>query len=256
MKVVILAGGLGTRLSEETVATPKPMVEIGGKPIIWHIMKHYARYGLKEFVIALGYKAEVIKNYFLHYAQLSCDFTVDLTSGVPVATRRHQDDWRVHLFDTGMATHTGGRLLRLRAFLGDEPFMVTYGDGVSDIDLDQLQAFHKQGGRLATVTAVRPPARFGTITFDADDQPRFVEKRQSDEGWISGGFMIMEPGIFNHLITDHSLETALLEKLAARGDLSAYRHSGFWQCMDTLRDKYNLENLWNGGNAPWKTWLD
>jgi glucose-1-phosphate cytidylyltransferase len=255
MKVVILAGGFGTRLSEETVATPKPMVTIGGQPILWHIMKTYAHWGFKEFVVALGYKGEVVKDYVLHYGELSGDLTVDLGAGKVTQTRRPHEDWTVHLVDTGLNTLTGGRLKRLAPVLGNETFMLTYGDGVSDVDVPELLAMHRNRGALATVTAVRPPARFGAIAFEGDHVVGFAEKRQADEGWINGGFMAMEPGVFDRLDADTDvLEVDLLEALANDRKLTAYRHTGFWQSMDTVRDRQLLEKLWDGGNAPWKLW--
>jgi len=255
MKVVILAGGFGTRLSEETEVRPKPMVEIGGKPILWHIMQHYGRYGFKEFYIALGYRGEVIKRFFLEHHTLSGDITVDLKSGDAKVTSPAIADWVVHMIDTGEATLTGGRIRRMRQLLDGAPFLLTYGDGVSNIPLDALVAFHRKQGRLATVTAVRPPVRFGGITFDGDSVAAFSEKSQIQEGWINGGFMVFEPGIFSYLKGDEAvLEVDLLERLVAHGQLSAYRHEGFWQCMDTMRDKRYLEQLWQSGNPPWKSW--
>lgn len=255
MKVVILAGGGGTRLSEETDKIPKPMVEIGGKPIIWHIMRHYAHHGFKEFVIALGYKGEVIKQHFLQFHQLSGDIRLELETGVTEVNHTKTDDWIVHLVDTGADTMTGGRLKRLEELLSDGPFMLTYGDGVSPIDIKDLVAFHRKQGCLATVTAVRPPARFGGIVFDGDLVADFTEKPQIGEGWINGGFMVMETGVFDILKSDEDvLEVDLMEKLVEDRELAAYRHEGFWQCMDTLRDKKKLEQMWQSGNAPWKTW--
>ncbi len=255
MKVAILAGGLGTRLSEETETRPKPMVEIGGKPILWHIMKHYGGHGFNEFCVALGYKGEVIKRFFLDHHTLSGDLTVDIATGKSVVTSTAAPDWKVHLIDTGDATLTGGRIKRLERFLGAETFMLTYGDGVSNLPLDKLVAFHKASGRLATVSAVRPPARFGGIDFEGDLVNGFSEKSQIREGWINGGFMVLEPGIFKYLKGDKDvLEVDLLERLAEDKQLAAFRHEGFWQCMDTVRDKRFLEDLWNGGDAPWKTW--
>jgi len=255
MKVVILAGGLGTRLSEETEIKPKPMVEIGGFPIIWHIMKHYAHYGFKEFYIALGYRGEVIKRFFMDYHSLNASLTIDLSSGTVNAHERECEDWIVHLKNTGQETYTGGRVRRLAPLLGDGTFMVTYGDGVADINLHELLKFHREQGRIATVTAVRPPARFGGLVFDGDMVVNFTEKPQIGEGWINGGFLVLEPGIFNYLEGDESsLEAEALERLAADKQLAAYRHEGFWQCMDTLRDKRLLESLWQEGRAPWKVW--
>lgn len=255
MKVVILAGGSGTRLSEETVIMPKPMVQIGGMPILWHIMKIYAAWGFREFVVALGYKGDVIKNYFLHYSELAGDLTVDLGRNAVTQTRRPHEDWIIHLVDTGPSTLTGGRLRRLAPVLGNEPFMLTYGDGVSDVDLNAVLALHRERRPLATVTAVRPTARFGGIVFNEDHVVGFAEKRQIDEGWINGGFMVMEPEIMDYLSSDADvLEVDLLERLAADRRLVAFRHTGFWQCMDTVRDRQVLERLWEDGAAPWKIW--
>ena len=256
MKVAILAGGLGSRLAEETEAKPKPMVDIGGRPILWHIMQHYGCYGHKEFHIALGYKGDAIKRFFLDHHTLSGDIFVDLSTGRAKVTSPAVADWKVHLAETGDATLTGGRIKRLERVLSEDTFLLTYGDGVSNVPLDQLIEFHRRQRRLATVTAVRPPARFGGIEFDGDRVKGFIEKAQIHEGWINGGFMVLEPEIFRYLENgDHAvLETDLLERLAEEGQLSAYRHDGFWQCMDTLRDKRYLEQLWASGNPPWKTW--
>lgn len=255
MKVVILAGGLGTRLAEETEVRPKPMVEIGGRPILWHIMKHYAHYGFKEFFVALGYKGDAIKHYFLDYYNLNGSMTIDFSAGRVDSHRKECEDWIVHLIDTGQDTATGGRVKRLEPELRDGTFMVTYGDGVGDVDLQELLRFHRSHGRGATVTAVRPPARFGGITFEGDLVASFTEKPQIGEGWINGGFMVFEPAIFECLDGDHSvLEVHALERLASDRQLAAYRHDRFWQCMDTLRDKRLLESLWQQGAAPWKVW--
>ena len=255
MKVVILAGGLGTRLAEETEVRPKPMVEIGGRPILWHIMKHYAHFGFKEFYIALGYKGEVIKRYFLDYHSLSGSMTINLSSGDVQVQETACEDWLVDLIDTGLNTNTGGRVKRMEPWLKDGTFMMTYGDGVCDLDLRDLLRFHQSHGRLATVTAVRPPARFGGLIFDGDLVAEFTEKPQIGEGWINGGFMVFEPGVFDYLEGDDaSLEADALERLAADGQLAAYRHDRFWQCMDTLRDVRLLERLWQSGNPPWKVW--
>ncbi len=255
MNVVILAGGVGTRLAEETEIKPKPMLEIGGRPILWHIMKHYAHYGFKEFFIALGYKGEVIKRYFWDYYNLSGSMTIDLTHGKVEMHNKEHEDWVVHLMETGQDTYTGGRVKRLESWLRNGTFMVTYGDGVCDIDLQDLLSFHRRHGRIATVTAVRPPARFGGLIFDGDLVADFTEKPQIGEGWINGGFLVFEPGIFNYLEGDRSsLEADALERLAADRQLAAYRHGLFWQCMDTLRDKRLLESLWQEGRAPWKVW--
>ena len=255
MKAVILAGGYGTRLAEETEVKPKPMVEIGGQPILWHIMKGFARHGVNEFVIALGYKGDVIKRHFLDYQALSGSMTVDLSSGERVTHSRSCENWKVHLIDTGLGALTGGRLGRLRDLLRDETFFVTYGDGVADVDIGRLLAFHKEQGRLGTVTAVRPPARFGGVVFDGPSVGHFTEKPQTGEGWINGGFMVFEPPVLDLIRGDTtSLESDVLEGLAAKRQLAGYRHEGFWQCMDTLRDKRFLEQLWTDGRAPWKVW--
>jgi glucose-1-phosphate cytidylyltransferase len=255
MKVVVLAGGLGTRLQEETVIKPKPMVEIGQEPILWHILKHYAQHGFDEFCIALGYKGEVIKRYFLDYYVLDGSITVNLGTGQVDVQERDCENWRVHLVETGYETNTGGRVLALEPYLAGQTFMLTYGDGVSDVDLQAVLRFHRSHGRLATITAVRPPARYGGLVFDGDRVARFTEKPVMGEGWINGGFMVLEPGVFRYLhAAEDSLEAHALEQLSADGELMAYRHDGFWQCMDTLRDKRYLENLWQQGKAPWNTW--
>ena len=257
MKVVILAGGKGTRLAEETSVRPKPMVEVGGYPLLWHIMQGYARHGLREFVLALGYKGEVIKDYFLRYHSTQSDMTVDLGNGHVEYQRHPRADWRVCLVDTGRDTGTGGRLRRLEPVLRSRgTFLLTYGDGLSSLDVQALLAFHRSHGRLATVTAVRPPARFGTMGFDGARVTRFAEKVQTDEGWINGGFFVFEPDVLDYLSDDPAilLEEALLPRLAADGELFAYRYDGFWQCMDTVRDRNYLEELWSTGAAPWKLW--
>jgi len=253
MKTVILAGGLGTRLAEETEMRPKPMVEIGGRPILWHIMRHYAHYGFREFVVALGYKGDDIKRFFLDYRTLTDDMTIDLSSGGVTSHDSRCEDWRVHLVDTGLRTNTGGRLRRLREILGQETFMLTYGDGVSDVDLAELLRFHRTRKCIATLTAVRPPARFGGLVFDGDLVTQFSEKPQIGEGWINGGFMVLEPTIFDYLPDDDtSLEADALEQVASARNLAAFRHDRFWQCMDTLREKHYLEALWSSGKAPWR----
>jgi len=255
MKVIILAGGFGTRLSEETTAKPKPMVEIGGRPILWHILKHYSHYDFREFVIALGYKADVIKRYFLDYAELSGNLTVELSQGRKRVIQRERDEWTVHLEDTGIDTLTGGRVKKLSEWVSNETFMITYGDGVSDVPLDKLLAFHKEQGRLATITAVRPPARFGGLVLEKGQVKNFTEKPQAGEGWINGGFMVLEPEVCDLIKNYHSsLEGELLEELSEMGQLSAYCHEGFWQCMDNMRDLRLLEKLWSEGQAPWKLW--
>jgi glucose-1-phosphate cytidylyltransferase len=255
MKVVLLAGGLGSRLAEETEIRPKPMVEIGGRPILWHIMKHYAHYGFEEFLVALGYKSEYIKRYFMDYYTLNGSMTLDLATGLVQPQVKECENWKLHLLDTGVQTNTGGRLKRLESYLGNETFAITYGDGVSNIDLQQLLEFHKSHGKWVTVSAVRPPARFGGLVIEGDLVANFTEKPQAGEGWINGGFLVMEPQVFKYLNNDSAgLEVELLERLAADGQLAAYRHYGFWQCMDTLRDKHNLENSWQSGNPLWKVW--
>jgi glucose-1-phosphate cytidylyltransferase len=255
MKVVILAGGMGTRLSEETSFKPKPMVEIGGQPMLWHIMNIYSAYGYNEFVLALGYKSEIIKDYFLNYHFYKNDITVRLKAGSVEIHQADQEDWVVHLVDTGPRTETGGRIKRLMPYLGNAPFMMTYGDGVSNINIPDLVNFHRSQGKLATVTAVRPPARFGGLNFEGDLVTWFAEKPQSGEGWISGGFFVLEPQVLDYIEGDHILwEATPLERLAGEGQLAAYRHGGFWQCMDTLRDVRYLEGLWTEGKAPWKLW--
>lgn len=255
MKVAILAGGFGTRLAEETELRPKPMVEIGGRPLLWHIMKHYAHYGSKEFFIALGYKGETIKRYFVEYSTLSGSLTVDFARGKVESHNRSCEEWTVNLVDTGLQTQTGGRLRRLRSWIGNETFMMTYGDGVSNVDLDALVRFHRAHKRIATVTAVRPPARFGGLVFDGDQVVEFTEKPQIGEGWINGGFLVFEPEIFEYLPGDDTnLEAHALDRLASEGQLMAYRHSDFWQCMDNVREKRMLETLWEQDKAPWKVW--
>jgi len=255
MKVVILAGGLGTRLQEETVARPKPMVEIGGRPILWHIMHMYAAHGFNEFVVALGYKAEVVRSYFLHYHTLGRDFSIQLGDGSTQMHGRAAEDWLVHLIYTGADTQTGGRIRRLRDWIGNEPFMLTYGDGVADVDIAELVKFHKSHGKMATVTAVRPPARFGGLALEGDVVRRFEEKPQIGEGWINGGFFVLQPEVLDFISGDDVLwERGPLEAIAEKGQLQAFRHEGFWQAMDTVRDRNTLESLWSSGNAPWKVW--
>jgi glucose-1-phosphate cytidylyltransferase len=255
MKTVILAGGVGSRLAEETDATPKPMVEIGGPPILWRIMKIYAAAGFREFVIALGYKPEVIKSYFLSYNHLRSDLTIDFGSGGIEMHDGERDDWKVHLIDTGVETQTGGRLKRLTAWLSDGTFLMTYGDGVANIDIRRLIEFHRSHGRLATVTAVRPPARFGGMDFDGDLVAEFTEKPQIGEGWINGGFFVLEPKVLDYIDHDATaFEREPLERLAQDNQLVAYRHEGFWQCMDTLRDVRALKAMWESGDVPWKVW--
>ena len=256
MKVAILAGGLGSRIQEETEAKPKPMVEIGGKPMLWHIMKIYAHQGFREFVVALGYKGEYVKRYMLEYASLAGDLTVELGEGrVEAHGNGDRDDWSVALVDTGQTTNKGGRIKRLEPHLGGGTFMMTWGDGVSDIDLRRLVEFHRAHGKLATLTAVRPPARFGHIELEGDVVAEFSEKPQAREGWINGAFFVLEPQVLEYIEGDDTeWEKEPLERLAADGQLMAYRHEGFWQCMDTLRDRKLLEQLWDTGEAPWKLW--
>jgi glucose-1-phosphate cytidylyltransferase len=255
VKVIILAGGYGTRLQEATADRPKPMVEIGGAPILWHIMKLYAAHGFKEFLVALGYKGDVIKMHFLNQRYLSGSFTIDLRTGRLEPHDERCEDWTVHLIDTGVGTQTGGRIKRLASWVRGGTFMMTYGDGLSNVDLRRLLAFHRRHGRLATVTAVRPPARFGGLSFSGDLVRTFVEKPQIGEGWINGGFFVLEPGALDYIAGDDTpWEHEPLERLAADGQLVAYRHDDFWQCMDTLRDVRLLESLWQTGRAPWKVW--
>jgi len=253
MKVVILAGGFGTRLSEYTESIPKPMVTVGGKPILWHIMNTYATFEHKDFYIALGYKAEVIKEYFLNYRTLNSDFTVDLSSGNVVAHQQDAVDWKVTLVDTGLNSMTGGRVKRMQDFIGNEPFLLTYGDGVADIDLDALIKFHKDHGKMVTVSAVHPGARFGELDINNNVVTSFKEKPQVTQGWINGGYFVIEPEFFDLIEGDSTiLEKSPLEKAAQMGELMSYQHNGFWQCMDTKRDRDSLEDLWEADSAPWK----
>jgi glucose-1-phosphate cytidylyltransferase len=255
MKVAILAGGLGTRLAEETETKPKPMVEIGGRPILWHIMMHYSHYGFDDFAIALGYKSEVIKKYMVDYCSLNSNLTVNLKDGLVTKHTDYCPDWTVDLIDTGIHTNTGGRIKRLAPYMGNETFMLTWGDGVSDVNLHDLLAFHRSHGKLATLTAVRPTARFGHLELESDQITEFSEKPQLGEGWINGAFFVLEPGVFDYIEGDDTQwEKAPLERLAQEGQLMAYRHTSFWQCMDTMRDKRLLESLWQSGDAPWKIW--
>ena len=255
MKVVILAGGLGTRLKEETILKPKPMVEIGGHPILWHIMKIYASYGFNEFVIALGYKGEYIKDFFINYRYHRQSISVQLKNGNVVVHDGNIENWTVHLVDTGDNTQTGGRIKQLASLINNEPFMLTYGDGVCNININKLLDFHNKQGKLATVTAVRPTARFGALKFNGNLIDKFAEKSQSGEGWINGGFFMLEPQVLDYIEGDDTpWERYPLEHLAKSEQLAAYRHDGFWQCMDTLRDKELLEKLWSSGQASWKVW--
>lgn len=255
MQTVILAGGRGTRIAEESAARPKPMVEIGGKPVLWHLMQIYGAHGFREFVVACGYKGEMIKSYFHNLLLLTSDFTVDLAQGTLEVANGARPDWRVSVVDTGLDTMTGGRIQRLAPWLGGETFMATYGDGLADIDLTALVAFHRAHGRLATVTAVRPPARFGSLVLHDGRVEEFSEKSQVQSGWINGGFFVFEPGVLDYLDGDGCiLERGPLERLAEEGQLMAYQHEGYWQPMDTLREKEMLEAHWNSGRAPWRIW--
>ena len=256
MKVMILAGGVGSRLAEETTIRPKPMVEIGGLPILWHIMSHYAHFGYDEFVVALGYKGEEIKRYFADRCSLVGDLEVDLGQGSVTARGGARPAWLIDLIETGAETQTGGRIKRLQPHAGDGTFMLTWGDGVSDIDSDALVQFHRRHGKLCTMTAVRPPARFGHLELDGDRISEFSEKPQTGEGWINGAFFVCEPAVFDYIDGDTTAwEREPLERLAKDGQLMAYRHEAFWQCMDTLRDKQHLQALWESGQAPWKVWV-
>ena len=256
MKVIILAGGFGTRLSEETELRPKPMVEIGGKPILWHIMKIYGFYGINEFIITLGYKGEMIKEYFLNFHAINNDISVNLANGKTKIHDGNQLPWTVHLVDTGLNTQTGGRLKRVKKWLeDDETFCFTYGDGVADLDIKSLIEFHQTHGKLATVTTVRAPARFGRIGFKGDSISDFYEKPEAGEGWISGGFFVLNSKVINYIEGDETIwERKPLEQLVREGQVMGYRHYNFWSCMDTLREKISLEELWNSGKAPWKIW--
>lgn len=255
MKVVILAGGLGTRLAEETDLKPKPMVEIGGYPILWHIIKIYAHYGFKDFYITLGYKGETIKRFFHDYLTLSGDLSIDFSNNKIDVKNRDCEDWNINLIDTGQNSMTGGRVKRLEEHLRGETFMVTYGDGVCNVDISEVVKFHRSHGKLATVTAVHPPARYGELLIDEDSTTTFSEKPQAQRGWINGGFLVFEPQILDYLSGDESiLERDALEQLAKEKQLVAYKHSDFWQCVDTLHDKRQLEQAWKSGDPPWKVW--
>jgi glucose-1-phosphate cytidylyltransferase len=258
MKAVILAGGFGTRISEESGIRPKPMVEIGGKPILWHIMKIYAQYGIKEFVICIGYKGHIIKEYFANYFLYQSDITFDLKYNTMSILNNQSEEWKVTLVDTGLNTMTGGRLRRVKEYIGNEPFCMTYGDGVSDVRIDKLIQFHKDQGSVVSLTAVQEPGRFGILSLKSEETKvhSFREKQNNENtGWINGGFFVLEPEVFDYLEGDSTIfEKAPLEKLASENKLSAFRHSGFWQPMDTLRDKNLLEDLWNSDKAPWKIW--
>jgi glucose-1-phosphate cytidylyltransferase len=255
MKAVILAGGLGTRISEETELRPKPMVEIGGRPILWHVMKLYSAHGVNEFIICLGYKGYVIKEYFANYFLHMSDVTIDFASNSTEVHQRGAEPWKVTLVNTGEDTQTGGRLKRVQRYVGAEDFCFTYGDGVADIDLKALLKFHREQGTIATVTAVQPPGKFGSLDIQKNRISRFEEKPPGDSGWINGGFFVLSPAVFDYIAGDASVwEREPLERLAREGKLAAYTHRGFWQCMDTLRDRTHLEELWRSGKAPWKRW--
>lgn len=259
MKVVILAGGFGTRISEESYLKPKPMIEIGEQPILWHIMKYYSSYGFNEFIICAGYKQHIIKEYFANYYLHHSDITFDFTNKNHITIHNNvAEPWKVTVVDTGLNTLTGGRIKRVKDYIGNETFMLTYGDGVSDVNLNKLLAFHKAKGKLATMTAVQPGGRFGTLEIEGDSTiSRFAEKRKEDGGWINGGFMVLEPKVIDYIEDDSTtFEREPLERLSQEGQLCAYQHDGFWQCMDTIRDKQQLEALLQSGKAPWKVWKD
>lgn len=255
MKVVILAGGFGTRISEESHLRPKPMIEIGEQPILWHIMKLYSAYGYNDFVICLGYKAYMIKEYFSDYFLHTSDVTFDLANNKMTVHNNFSEPWKVTLVDTGLNTMTGGRLKRVQSYVGNEPFHFTYGDGVADVNINELVEFHQRHGKMATMTAIQPDGRFGVLDIDNDKILAFREKSKSDSGWINGGFMVLQPDVFDYIAGDSTVfEKQPLEELAALGQLMSYRHEGFWQCMDTQRDKQRLEELWSKNEAPWRVW--
>ena len=255
MKAVILAGGYGTRISEETHLKPKPMIKIGGMPILWHIMKNYSTYGINDFVIPCGYKGYIIKEYFANYFLHMSDVTFDMKNNSMEVHNKHAEPWKITLVDTGINTMTGGRLKRIKSYLDDESFCFTYGDGLSDVKIDELILFHKQNNRFATVTAIQPPGRFGTLNIDNDRVLNFQEKPSGDGNWINGGFFVLEPKIFDYINDDSTVwELEPLEKLSNENKLSAYKHTGFWHPLDTLRDKNFLEEMWKTGKAPWKKW--
>ena len=256
MKVVLLAGGFGTRISEESHLKPEPMIEIGDQPILWHIMKHYSSYGYNEFIICAGYKQHIIKQYFADYYLHRSDITFDFSDGGNIVVHNNvSEPWKVTVVDTGLNTMTGGRIKRIQKFIGDEPFMMTYGDGVSDVNISELVNFHKRHGKLVTMTAVQPEGRFGILDLDGEAVKAFREKSQDDMGYINAGFMVLQPEVFSTIEDDSTIfERAPLETLANKGELIAFRHDGFWQCMDTQRDKQKLEELWASGNAPWRNW--
>lgn len=257
MKVVILAGGFGTRISEESHLKPKPMIEIGDRPILWHIMKIYSYYGFNEFIICCGYKGYVIKEYFADYYLHCSDVTFDFTDDNKMIIHNNvAEPWKVTIVDTGLRTHTGGRIKRIQKYINNESFMLTYGDGVSDIDINKLVNFHKKNKKIATLTAIQPGGRFGVLDIDNNNSiQNFSEKNKEDGGWINGGFMVLEPEIFDYIEGDETIfESRTLEKLAKQGSINAYKHFGFWRCMDTQRDKDQLEGMWKGGDALWKVW--
>lgn len=255
MKAVILAGGLGTRISEESHLRPKPMIEVGGKPVLWHIMKTYSHYGINDFIICCGYKGYVIKEYFANYFLHMSDVTLDMSRNSMEVHQRYVEPWRVTLVNTGEETLTGGRLRRIREHLGNEPFCFTYGDGLSNVDIGELIRFHRDHGRLATVTAIQPPGRYGALDIDGDAVANFKEKPVGDGAWINGGYFVLNPAVIDNIDGDQSSwEGEPLMRLAREGQLMSYRHTGFWQAMDTLRDKVQLEELWSAGNPPWKVW--
>jgi glucose-1-phosphate cytidylyltransferase len=256
MKVVILCGGFGTRLQEETTTKPKPMVEIGGRPMLWHLMNIFAAQGFKEFILALGYKGDIIKNYFLHYHHFNNNLSIQLSNGNISVHNEDKLDWIVNLVDTGSQTQTGGRLKRLAPWIGKETFIMTYGDGLANVNIQDLISFHRKHGKLATVTAVRPPARFGGLSLCGESVIKFVEKPEDSEAWVNGGFFVLEPQVLDFIDGDSThWEFEPLKRLAAEGQLMAYHHKGYWQSMDTLRDVRLLENVWESGNAPWKVWM-
>lgn len=255
MKAVILAGGLGTRISEETSMKPKPMIEIGGMPILWHIMKIYSSYGINDFILCCGYKGYMIKEYFANYFLHTSDITFDIRHNKVDVHQRHAEPWKITLVDTGLDTMTGGRLKRVKDYVGNETFCFTYGDGISNIDISKLISFHENNSLLATLTAVQPPGKYGILNLEGNKVKKFVEKPESDGSWINGGFFVLEPKVMDYIENDLSIwEIEPLEKLAKEDNLGAYKHLGFWQSLDTLRDKNYLDKLWTNGNAPWKTW--
>lgn len=258
MKVVILAGGFGTRISEESQLKPKPMIEIGTMPILWHIMKYYSFYGFNEFIICAGYKQHVIKEWFADYFLHTSDITFDFAKGDDIIVHnKYAEPWKVTVVDTGLNTMTGGRLKRVKEFIGDDLFFMTYGDGVCDVRIDQTLSYHRNHGKLATITAIRPEGRFGYLDLNGDKINSFREKNTRDTGWINAGFMVLSPKVLDYITDDTTMfEREPMEKLAAEGEMMCYKHRGFWQCMDTLRDKEKLENLWYGGQAPWRVWKE